>query len=371
LKLDSVSDAVGSVAVEPLNRTITERTIEEARQEGERRRAAIVIWGRYNLTDTHVGLSVHFTVIHPSRDLPPLSPVDQGQLIRFPIRALKDFTLQNELSKGMTHLSLLVVGLVRLDQWQLTTAIRYFTAALGQSPACRCDQGVLYFLRAIAYELNHDYKPALYDIDKAIQMKVFDPGYSYGLRSFILDKLGKTSAALIDANRAIALHARSPDPYSVRAFYEYDRHHYQQAISDAKKAIALDSGTQAPGPGSSIEEPMVMVVGRSYFYLRDYAASLKWLDRFISHNTSSEVMYEYRAYIYQRNRNYTAAISDLSRAIELAPKRSDLYLARASAYNKIHQIDSAIADARLAMQYADTPKDRKYAREWLKYLKAD
>lgn len=95
------------VKVQRLNKFIEKS--EDAIDEGKKHKAAIVIWGDYGVTDTHVQISPHFEVLRTPKYLLKITIFEKTVAIS----ELKSFQLQTTLSKAMTYLSLFSVGLTR------------------------------------------------------------------------------------------------------------------------------------------------------------------------------------------------------------------------------------------------------------------
>lgn len=103
--------------------------------------------------------------------------------------------------------------------------------------------GNFYLLRAII-NIDHlfDYKPALYDIEKAISFNnCIDTVGLYRVNGIALRQLGKYKEALISFNKAIALDSLNAELYNYRGVcYNITSDEINFAINDYKKAIAIN-----------------------------------------------------------------------------------------------------------------------------------
>jgi hypothetical protein len=113
---------------------------EKAREEGKKQKATIVVWGWYWKTKDIMPISVHFELLSwPSfsyisgNSLSLPSDLTNRQVQILPISQLeKSITIQTHLSKEMTYLTLLTLGLSHsfAEEWE--DAIEKFTRALDQ-----------------------------------------------------------------------------------------------------------------------------------------------------------------------------------------------------------------------------------------------
>jgi len=170
-RLRAALERYRDLQVEALGRAITEQEGKEAaRAEGEKRKAAIVIWGWYGVTKEVVPISVTFELLRPPKYMPELGPEAKGMVRTMAVAELESFTLQTRLSEEMTYLSLFTVGMARYAREDWDGAIACFSDALSQTaePMRALDQSIIYFYRGNAYTSKGDYDRAVADYNQAI-----------------------------------------------------------------------------------------------------------------------------------------------------------------------------------------------------------
>ena len=229
------------VEVEALGRAITEAEgSAAARAEGEKRQAAIVIWGWYGATEEAVPLSVHFEVLRPPKYMPELGLETKGQVQTMAVAELESFTLQTRLSAEMAYLSLFIMGMARSAAEDWDGAITRFGGALSQTiervPVL--DQSTIYFYRGLAYYHKGSYDRAIADFDQAIQLKP-DFADAYFNRGLAYADKGDYDQAIANFGQAIQ---RQPDDavaYYNRGLDYRQKGEKEKAIADFKKVLEL------------------------------------------------------------------------------------------------------------------------------------
>ena len=96
----------------------------------------------------------------------------------------------------------------------------------------------IYVNRGVAYKNLGQYKRALPDLDRSLQL---NPKYAnaYDSRGFVYGKLGQYKRALQDINQAIRLDQTVPDIYSHRAVVREKLGDHAGAKADRRKAQSL------------------------------------------------------------------------------------------------------------------------------------
>jgi hypothetical protein len=91
--LRNAAKAYTDVKVRALNQPITEQQGSEvARAEGAQKKATIVIWGDYGVTQTDAQIGVHFEVLKTSTYFPELGQVSRGEIQTSAIAELNSLT---------------------------------------------------------------------------------------------------------------------------------------------------------------------------------------------------------------------------------------------------------------------------------------
>lgn len=204
--------AYDDVEVKALGQAITEAEGSAvARAEGEKHKAAIVIWGWYGMTAEVVPLSVHFEVLHPPRYMPELGPEVKGLVQTMAVAELESFTMQTRLSEEMAYLSLLTVGLVHFEGEDFEAAIVTFSQALTQTEGLMkaVEQGAIYLYRGAVYLIEGKPVQAVADFDKAIELKP-DLAAAYYWRGLVHELRGEKKEAIEDFEQFLEL---SEDEY--------------------------------------------------------------------------------------------------------------------------------------------------------------
>jgi hypothetical protein len=240
-RLRAALEPYDDVKVVVLGQAITEEEGSAvARTEGERRKAAIVVWGWYGATAEAVPLSVHFEVLRPPEHMPELGPEAKGQVQAMAVAELESFTLQTRLSGEMAYLSLFTAGVARLAVGDWDGAIARFGDALSQTaervPAL--DQGIVYSYRGLAYYYKGDYNHTIADYDQAIQ---FQPDFAlaYNNRGVAYTDKGDYDRAIADFDQAIQLKPDDAEAYYNRGNAYRAKGDYDRAIADFDQAIQL------------------------------------------------------------------------------------------------------------------------------------
>ena len=316
------------VEITTLGRAITESEGSAvAHTEGEKRNAAIVIWGWYGMTAETVPLSVHFEVLRPPQYLPELAPEAKGQVQVLSVAGLDSFTLQPRLSAEMAYLSLFTVGVVRYAAEDWDGAIARFNDALSQTveriPAL--DRSIVYFQRGTAYYYKGEYDRAIADLDQAIALHP-DLAMAYSNRGIAYAHKGEYDQAIEDFDQAIELQPDYAQAYNNRGNAYAHKGEYDRAIEDYDQAIALQP---------------------------DYAEA-----------------YNNRGNAYAHKGEYDRAIEDYDQAIELQPDYAKAYNNRGIAYAHKGEYDKAIKDFRKVVEVSDNPAVRQSAEEQLRELGA-
>jgi len=143
------------VKIKPLRAAID--SSEAAQAKGKEERADVVLWGSYLSNAAHTRVTIHFEVLEKNFDFPLKH---DNKTIVANTSKLESFTIQEELSKEMTYLVLLTVGMARLGAHDLTGAITSFTRAISASsaPTDLIEPEDIYAYRAMCYLVNGQFK---------------------------------------------------------------------------------------------------------------------------------------------------------------------------------------------------------------------
>jgi tetratricopeptide (TPR) repeat protein len=342
------------VQVETLGRAITEaQGSAAARAEGEKRQAAIVIWGWYGATAEAVPLSVHFEVLRSPEYMPELRPEAKGQVQTMAVSELESFTLQTHLSAEMTYLSLFTVGMARYAAEDWDGAIARFNDALSQTaeriPAL--DQSIVHLYCGNAYRAKGDYDRAIADYDQAIQLQP-DYAEAYNNRGVAYRNKGDYDRAIASFDQAIQLQPDLAEAYNNRGNAYASKGDYDRAIADYDQAIQLK-----PDYAEAYYNR-----GLAHKNKGDHDRAIADYDQAIQLQPDLAEAYNNRGVAYYDKDDYDRAIADYDQAIQLQPDDADAYYNRGLAYYDKGDHDRAIADFDQAIQFKPDYANAYYCR---------
>jgi len=344
-RLREATEQYDDVEIVPLGEVITEEQGSAvARAAGERRKAAIVIWGWYGVTEEAVPLSVHFEVLREPKYMPEIGSEAKGQVRTMAVAMLESFDLQTELSGEMTYLTLFTVGMTRFAAEDYDGAIVCFGHALSQTEerAQALDQSVVYSSRGAARLLISDYDRAIEDYDQAIRL---NPGYAeaYYNRGNAHYYKGDYDRAIEDYDQAIRLNPGYAEAYYNRGCVYHGKGELGRAIADYSESIRLQP-----------DDPKVYYNrGNAYRDKGDLNLAIADYNQAIELKPDYAKAYANRGSSYTGKGNYDRAIVDLDKAIKLNTPGLNLsaaYNARGNAYAAKGDHDRAISDYNQALQ---------------------
>jgi len=323
-----------------------------ARAEGEKRKAAVVIWGWYGVTAEAVSISVHFDVLRSPKYMPELGLGTKGLAQTMAVAELESFTLQTRLSAEMSYLSLFTVGMACYAAADWDGAIARFSDALSQTEehVSALNQNAIYCYRAVAYYFKGDYDLAIADYDRAIELR---PDYveAYINRGTTYISKGDYDRAIADFDRAIELRPNGNDAYYNRGSAYCHKGNYDLAIADYDRAIEL-----RPAADTYTNR------GLAYDFRGDYDLAIADYDRAIELLPDYAEAYCNRGTTYSSKGDYDRAIADYDQAIHLRPDTAEAYYNRGSVYCDKGDYDRAIADYDRAIELRPAAADAYYSR---------
>ncbi len=344
-QLRQATEKYPDVEIQALKKTITEQEGSQvARTAGEKHKATIVIWGWYRNPGDVVPLSVHFEVLRPPKDLPELGQTARGNIQQAAIADLKSFTLQTRLSKEMSYLSLLTLGMVRRAAGDLDGAIDRFSNALNQNTdsSSGLNESLIYFYRGNAYLAKGDYDLALADFNQNIKIQP-TLAEAYSNRASIYIAKNDYTRALADANQAVKLKPDSAIAHNNRGVTYATTGNYDGAIADFSQTLKLIPKASNPAHTDRTNSRQI-----SSFNLND--------DRkipvasFFTTDLSDDIIYVNRGFAYLAKGNYDSALADFNQAIQLQPNSIFAYLNRSAVYFAKQDYDRALTDLNQVIQ---------------------
>lgn len=363
--------------IQALNEAISpQQGREVAIGKGREKKATIVLWGWYKQIRGNVSLTVHFD---PVQSIP--LDLRANQLTRvFTTREIESFTVQVQLSKEMTYLTLLTMGMARLLADDYDGAIERLSYALerGNAPSQMVQSSSLYLARGLAYlnkgflgiDSRISHERAIADFTKSTQLDNQEPsGYLLlgiaCLRSQELDK------ALDAANKTITL---NPDKFlqayalyvvaAVSAFKDEN----DKAKQYAARAIEiLESLPPSEGKFAALSDV--------YLIIDDVIAAASSLTQAanLSNCGLGKTLFAFqRGLIYARNGNVDKALEEFAFSIRMRPDFARAYWARGHIYfdkkdykRAISEYDTAIKlDPNVPDYYDDRGDSRLAFNQW-------
>ncbi len=356
--LRRVSAHYPEVKVQKLNRQIDEPTWLD-RADFNRRKASIIIWGRYGVTSDYVQIIPHIEVLKPKNNPLYHNPLYLDHPV-LKLAELDKFELQIRLSKDMSYLTLLILGITRNIVEDRDGAIASFRDALNQiqKPILSLDLSTAYFYLADSYFQNGDYEKAITNYDQALKLKPNTAG-AYNDRGIACKRQGKYIEAVADYNQAIHLNPDLAEAYGNRGLAYHEKGEYTLAIADYNRALEISPNFAEVyyNRGNSYQAQ-----GAYTLAITDYSQALKLKPKF-------SLAYGNRGFVYSEQGKYIKAVSDFNQALKLNPNNID-FLNRGLSYSDQGKYTYAIEDFNQAIKLDPNDADAYYNRG-LSYLNLD
>ena len=240
-------------------------------------------------------------------------------------RADKAFTMQGA-EKGYIYNSL---GLVDMELESYDEAIKYFDSAFISSP----HDPDLFVNRGIAKEKKRDTAAAIADYQRALMYNPQHAVAKHNLASIGKGKdLTKLNTRLLD--EALEDSPNMPSAYVQRAYSNFQKGNYADALKDYDKAIALDATEPEYFLARGMTRERLKDPQKAY---DDYTAAIKLKENF-------DKAYLNRGNILIKLELFKEAVDDYSEAIKYSPNNSSAYFNRALAFNYLNQKEVACED---------------------------
>ena len=311
---------------------------EIARRIGIEKNAMIVLWGRCVVNEEKARIIVHFEVLD---NLPDLPLRKNTELVTTAISELRNFTIQEELSKKMSYLTLLTVGLIRAKALDLDGAIARFSDALNNTPVPKemVNPALIYLYRGCVYMFKFDFDNALSDFSEVIKLQPDNVMAHINRAALYLDK-EQYDLAFKDVNEAIRLDNSSAEAYLNRGIIYDQWSEYEKAIQDYSQALKLKPDTAA----------IFNNLGVTYLHKAQFDIAIDWFNKAVGVNPKIFQAYYGRGCVYMGTKDYDRAIAEFNYSIRLNPKAAESYFKRGEAYTKKRFLRAAVADYERAIQ---------------------
>jgi|GEM_PF-6514300 len=378
--LSQLSDATRNYSdteIQALNETISPQQGREiAISKGRDKKATIVLWGWYKQIGGNMMLTAHF---EPVQDIPlDLKAYQESRV--FTIREIESFTIQVQLSKEMTYLTLLTMGMARLLADDYDGTIERLSHALerGNAPSQMVKSSLLYVVRGSAYlqkgylspDSRRSFELAIADFTKSTQLDNQEPA-GYMLLALACLKAQELDKAFEAANKTISLNPAG--------FQQAMAHYVLAAVSSfrgednrAQQYAAREIEFLESLPPSEVKFALLSDI---YLITDDLIHAASSLDEAAKLSTCgvSKVVYALqRAAIYAEGGDLNKAIEEFDSSIRMRPDFARAYWARGKAYfeKKDHKrattdYDTAIKlDPKVPEYYDDRGDARLALGQW-------
>lgn len=338
---------------------------ERARQIGTEQKASVMLWGWYSKTKEKALVNTHFEIL---KSLASLGPVPKANSLISEIGRLEKFEIQTELSRNISTLSLLTVGIFRKEAEDYDGAIELLTYALRQfSESQEANYlGQIYHYRGLAYFWKQDYDHAIADFKLALKLKVdlyesllvlgytyfmkndlehaleslnhatqlrSDDAFVYSLRATVHDQIGNYGISVADYSRSIELGWNEWNSYLRRGRVYVRINNYDLALRDFNEAIRLNPNE----PINFIERGRLFIrIGKSDSTLADYRRAVTLIKP-----NSSDVMNSVAWDFATHDEHLDEALKLSKRSLQLEPEEANYWDTLAEIYFRLNRFEEA------------------------------
>ena len=232
-------------------------------------------------------------------------------------------------------------GKAKLENEDYLGAITDLTSAIGCGTRNQ-DVALAYLVRGAAYAHVGDYKLAILDYSRVINIRPNSPE-AYTNRGLAYQKTGNPELAIVDLNKAVALAPNIYVVYTNRGATYGELGEYEKAIDDFNYAITLK--------GNYCYEAYL---GRALAYSCSgkYNLALSDLDLIIDNNLNDFDARYLRGGVYVIKGDYNRGISALSGVIKYSKDNKPALFLRGMTYIVVGNYESAVDDfAELVSQH--------------------
>ncbi len=222
--------------------------------------------------------------------------------------------------------------------------------------------GYLYNNRGVAYHRLEDYKRAVEDYDRAIELlgpKDARIAKTYGFRGAARSAMGDHAGAVADYTEVLKLLPNDATAYNNRAATRHRLGDYQGAIEDYTAVVRIDpSNALAYGNRGAAQSAK-----------GDHAAAIADFTRALQVNPAMNEVYFRRGKSRAALEDYEGAIADFNEELKRNSSLTQVYYQRGKAYLALKNYEPALADFNIELQRnpnsADAYNDRGIARSAL------
>jgi len=309
--------------------------------------ASIFLWGWYRKTEENVLITVHVEVLKKPADLRLKRETQES--IR-PAKELESFQLQTRLSNEMTYLTLLTIGLARMESGKHQDAISLFTQAiqLAAAPETLIDPANVFYFRGYSHLATRSFKNAIADFTESLRItpKNFCTACAYANRGIASFELFDFDSALKDF-----LESRKHDAAPAGI-------HHNIGLTYQRKGD-LDNAVQAFTEAVNRDPTFVDSYGHLadlFFEGKQFEQAIESMNRVLSVEPDNWKMLNNRGIAFIKLGNYSLGIDDLNRAKLIRPEidpdenrnsliDKQLFLTEMAKYNQLLRSDANSAAA--------------------------
>lgn len=241
-------------------------------------------------------------------------------------------------------------GNAAYEEGDYKNAIKFYNKAIPLIPTITS----IYYYRGCAKQYLEDYKGAVEDFDKSIEIGASNSDLSYYQRSKIKShKLRDKDGALQDLNKAIELNPNDADYYYSRAILvdDYD------ALQDLNKAVELEPKSADNYIARSLRKRA----------MEDLEGSIIDLTKYIELNPQDSLLtvseaYSLRAGMKLFQNNLEDALLDHNKAVEADRSNEKALVERGIVKDLLQDFDGAILDFNKAIELNPKYADAYYHR---------
>jgi tetratricopeptide (TPR) repeat protein len=298
---------------------------ERARSIAAENKATVFLWGWYRKTTDNVLITVHVELLRKPSEL--ILKSDSQELV-VPAKQLDSFELQARLSSELTYLTLLTIGLARMESGNLEDAISLFTRAiqLAAVPETLVDPANIYFFRANCYLLTNSYQNAVDDFTLSLKITPENSctPCAFNNRGIAYLELSNLDAALSDFLES-ARHDPTPAGLHNNIGVVYERKgDFENAIQAFTDATKRDQKLATA----------FRHLGNLYFKRKQYDKAVENLSELLNIEPNDWEALYIRGMALSRLGNYSQAVDDLNRARLIRPDTTPSFEGRKTPINK-------------------------------------
>lgn len=335
--LHRARDHYEDISIHRLSAKERVRDHSHAHDIADKHSAALVFWGDYSRSSSHVSVTIH---AHLQRKPGGFSLSNDYTTVTPQIKELETFQIHAELESATSFLTLLIAGLYKFEAGRYEEALTRFDSALSHRSRFNdfVDFSLVHYFKGDAYLQMGNPALAARSMSAAITLNPLRED-SYIGRSVAFDRLGEYEAALADANRALTLKPGRSDLFGLRAIINEHRGRYDEAIRDWDQALRLKPN-----------DPMAILArALNRYNAHHYEEALKDLDKAVSADTSLYPAYMIRSLVYQELGDYEKAAADISVGFRLRPRAFESYYGRGKLHIAQRKAVSALDDFEVAI----------------------